>query len=126
MDRAWENLIVRSTGSFALAALLVHGGLDAPAYRHPGLYLVPFFLAALVANWALARLNAKRAALWATVVLLGLVPALMPLAHAGRIGESSLYDGVLYASGAFGLATLLMGAVMLRSRVERGASGPAE
>lgn len=111
-----ENLLVRTFGSFALAALLIHGGLDAPLRSLPGLFLVPFFLVALIANWALARLNVKRPALWTTVVVLGLVPALMPLAHLQDLGESALYDGILYANGAFGLATLVMGALMLRSR----------
>lgn len=111
-----ENLLVRTSGSFALAALLVHGGLDAPAYALPGLYLAPFFLAALVANWALARLNVKRGALWTTVVLLGAVPLVMPLAHWGGLGASALYDGVLYAGAAFGLATVAIGGRMLAAR----------
>ena len=111
-----ENLLVRTSGSFALAALLVHGGLDAPLRPLPGLYLVPFFLAALVANWALARLNVKRPALWTTVALLGAVPLAMPLFHRGDAGSNALYDGVLNAGALFGLATLAMGGLMLRRR----------
>ena len=125
MDRAWQNLLVRTFGSFALAALLVHAGLDAPARPLPGLYLVPFFLAALVANWALARLNVKRPALWTTTVLLGAIPLAMPLLHAGDLGASALYDGVLYAGAASGLATLALGALMLRER-GAGAATPDE
>lgn len=116
MDRALENLIVRSSGSLALAAVLVHAGLDAPLRPLPGLYLVPFFVASVVANWALARLNVKRPALWTATVLLGLIPSLMPLAHLGDLGTSALYDGVLYANGAFGLVTLVTGALMLARR----------
>lgn len=110
------NLLIRTSGSFSLAALLVHAGLDAPARAWPGLYLVPFFLAALVANWALARLNVKRPALWTATLLLGLIPLVMPLFHYGRLGVDALYDGVLYAAAFFGLATAVMGFVMLRAR----------
>lgn len=111
-----QNLLVRTFGSFSLAALLLHGGLDAPMRPLPGLYLVPYFLAALAANWALARLNVKRPALWATTILLGALPALMPLFHLGDLGRSALYDGVLYAGALFGLATLATGALLLRAR----------
>lgn len=116
MDRATQNLVVRLSGSFALTAVLVHAGLDAPLRPWPGLYLVPFFVAGVAANWALSRLNVKRAALWTTVVLLGAVPALMPLAHLRDLGADALYDGVLYAGAAFGLVTLLAGLPMLRGR----------
>lgn len=121
MDRATENLLVRLSGSFALTALLVHAGLDAPLRSLPGLYLVPFFVIGVAANWALSRLNAKRAALWTATVLLGLLPALMPLFHLRDLGTSALYDGVLYATAAFGLATLLLGALMLRRRGDEAA-----
>lgn len=118
MDRATGNLLIRISGASALAGLLVHAGLDAPMRPLPGLYLVPFFLACVAANWALSRLNAKRAALWTTTLLLGVVPALMPLAHARDLGADALYDGVLYAASAFGLATLALGALMLRGRTD--------
>lgn len=116
MDRATENLLVRLSGSFALAALLVHAGLDAPMRPLPGLYLVPFFVASVAANWALSRLNAKRAALWTATILLGAIPAIMPLLHLPDLGGDPLYDGVLYANAAFGLATVILGALLLRRR----------
>lgn len=111
-----ENLVIRLSGSFALTTILVHAGLDAPLRPLPGLYLVPFFIATVAANWALSRLNVKRAALWTATVLLGIIPVLMPLAHLGDLGGSALYDGVLYAGALFGLVTLVVGAMLLRDR----------
>lgn len=111
-----QNLLVRTSGSFALAAVLVHAGLDAPLRPLPGLYLVPFFLLSLAASWALARLNVKRAALWATTAILGILPLAMPVLHLRDLGASALYDGVLYAGAAFGIATAALGLVLLRAR----------
>ncbi len=134
MDRATENLILRTSGAFALAALLIHAGTDLGARAWPALYLVPFFVVAVAANWALARLNVKRPALWATAVLLGLVPAVMPLLRWGAMGADATYDGVLVAGAAFGAITFAFAANALRTRPvpakaatkDGGADSPAE
>lgn len=126
MDRAWENLLIRTFGALALAALLMHGAIDARSYALPALYLVPFFLGSVVANWALARLNVKRPAVWTTTVLLGALPFVMPALHLNILGDDALHDGVLYAGSLFGLVTLALGARILMTRRRQGADEAAE
>lgn len=126
MDRAWENLLIRTFGALALASLLMHGGIDARSYALPALYLVPFFLGSVVANWALARLNVKRAAVWTTTALLGGLPFVMPALHLGILGDDALHDGVLYAGSLFGLVTLALGLRILATRRKPGADEATE
>lgn len=118
MDRATENLIVRIAGSIALAFVLIHGGQDIERRSAPWAFIAFYVALAIAGNWALARLNAKRAALWTTLVALGAFPALMPVLHMAEMGTyNGLYMAVLYVTSAAGVATGAIAAWMLRGGV---------
>jgi len=117
MDRAWENLLLRTSGSLALGFLLIHAGQDVGNRSWFVAYLAFFAVLSVVANWALARLNVKRPALWATTIALGLFPAIMPLLHLAEVNaQDGLYRSVLYLASAFGLVTAGLGSNALVSR----------
>jgi hypothetical protein len=125
MDRATENLIIRLFGSASLAFLLVHGGQDLGLRPAPWAFVTLWVVVAIAGNWALARLNAKRAALWTTLVVLGLAPALMPVLHLGEMGRyDARYMGVLYATCTAGLLTTGMATRMLSARSVEASVSP--
>jgi uncharacterized membrane protein SirB2 len=121
MDRAMENLIIRMSGSFAFAAMLVTAGYRVGSEAHPialpaAVYVIPFFLLAVAANWALSRLNVKRPALIATVILLGVLPVLLALPWHFYVFIGGPARWLVIANAVFGVVTLFMGSVMLMKR----------
>lgn len=121
-----ENLLIRLFGSASLALLLVHGGQDLGFRPVPWAFVTLWVVIAVAANWALARLNVKRAALWTTLVVLGLVPGLMPVLHLGELGlYDARYLAVLVAGSVAGILTMAMSVKMLVSRSVETAADPS-
>lgn len=121
-----KHLLARVFGSIAFAAYLMHVGQrllvgtdgDVPALGWAGVALL--LVVAVAASWALARLNAKRAALWTAFVLLGLVPVGAWVYHRAPLDAPGGYGILLLLCLLFGLATLGMTGWLLADR--RGAS----
>lgn len=120
MDRASKNLYARVFGSLAQAAFFVHvgqhlmreGEVGAGAWAVVALFLV----VAVAASWAQARLNAKRAAVWTALVLLGLLPVGAFLVHLRDLDVPGGYGPVLVLNALFGLATLALTGWILAER----------
>jgi hypothetical protein len=114
MDRPMLNLLARVLGALAFAAFLMHAGqhlLSANAGAVPPAawgVVALVLVAAVAAAWAQARLNAKRPALVAALVLTGLVPVgAFLLGHAPLDAPGG--QGVILLLGLlFGLATCML------------------
>lgn len=122
-----KNLLARVSGALALAAYFTHVGMHlmreyperVPALAWVG---VAFFLVLSVAGaWAQARLNAKRAALKAAFVILGLLPVGAFLFHRAPLDAPGGFGVVLLLNLVFGVMTLVFTGWLLAGRA--GESG---
>lgn len=122
MDRASRNLYARVFGALATSALFIHVGQHvATAYpdRVPAIAWVVvslFLVMGVAAAWAQARLNAKRAALWAALVTTGLVPVGAFLYHRAPLGSGAGFGVVLLLALLFGAASALFCAWLLADK----------
>lgn len=124
MDRATGNLYARVFGALALSAFFVHVGMhlqrDAPQGASAAAWVFVAFLLLLgvAGAWAQARLNAKRAALWASFAINGLLPIGALGVHATRL-DATPFSVILIVGAVFGLATTLVTAMLLRQHREQ-------
>lgn len=113
MDRPTANLFARVFGALALSAFFVHVGMhlqrDARDTAPFGAWVFVSFLLLLgvAGAWAQARLNAKRAALWTSLGVNGLLPMGAFALHAMSI-DARPFSVILFVALAFGLATTVV------------------
>jgi hypothetical protein len=116
MQRATENLAIRTTGASAYTALVLHAAFAAPGFRYPGLVLAPLFAATVAVNWGLCRLNVKRRALQMTTFLAGGFTLVAFLLAVPNLTSDTLRLSVHAAEALFGLVTLGLGGYLLVTR----------
>lgn len=111
------NLLARVAGALALASFFLHVGMHLATLETVGALawsvVALFLVLSVAASWALARLNAKRAAAWTTLVTLGLLPVGAFALHLGDAAPHPAFRPVLVLNLVFGTLVLVFAGLLL-------------